>query len=251
MVIIALDFKDMETSLNFLDKFNESLYVKVGMELFYGSGLEIVKEIKKRGHKIFLDLKLHDIPNTVKKAMTNLAKLGVDIINLHAAGGSKMMAAALEGLVEGSTGARPILIAVTQLTSTSKEMMNTEQLIPGEVIDSVVNYAKVAKESGLDGMVCSQLEVEKVKVLLTHIGGYPGKYAAGIGAQLQANQTTLFISGHSHILKVMYDPTYKLLHINPGAAGRQGFHKVHTLVRFVIDQDKIKELEIKEIPLNE
>ena len=94
-------------------------------------------------------------------------------------------------------------------------------------------------------------EVEKVKVLLTHIGGYPGKYAAGIGAQLQANQTTLFISGHSHILKVMYDPTYKLLHINPGAAGRQGFHKVRTLVRFVIDQDKIKELEIKEIPLNE
>ena len=126
MVIIALDFKDMETSLNFLDKFNESLYVKVGMELFYGSGLEIVKEIKKRGHKIFLDLKLHDIPNTVKKAMTNLARLGVDIINLHAAGGSKMMAAALEGLTEGSTGKRPILIAVTQLTSTSKEMMNTE-----------------------------------------------------------------------------------------------------------------------------
>ena len=163
MVIIALDFKDMETSLNFLDKFNESLYVKVGMELFYGSGLEIVKEIKKRGHKIFLDLKLHDIPNTVKKAMTNLARLGVDIINLHAAGGSKMMAAALEGLTEGSTGARPILIAVTQLTSTSKEMMNTEQLIPGEVIDSVVNYAKVAKESGLDGIVCSPLEVEKVK----------------------------------------------------------------------------------------
>ena len=163
MVIIALDFKDMETSLNFLEQFNESLYVKVGMELFYGSGLDIVKEIKKRGHKIFLDLKLHDIPNTVKKAMTNLAKLGVDIINLHAAGGSKMMKAALEGLTEGSTGNRPILIAVTQLTSTSKEMMNTEQLIPGEVIDSVVNYAKVAKEAGLDGIVCSPLEVEKVK----------------------------------------------------------------------------------------
>ena len=163
MVIIALDFKDMETSLNFLDQFNESLYVKVGMELFYGSGLDIVKEIKKRGHKIFLDLKLHDIPNTVKKAMTNLAKLGVDIINLHAAGGSKIMKAALEGLTEGSTGNRPILIAVTQLTSTSKEMMNTEQLIPGEVIDSVVNYAKVAKEAGLDGIVCSPLEVEKVK----------------------------------------------------------------------------------------
>ena len=163
MVIIALDFKDMETSLKFLDQFNESLYVKVGMELFYGSGLEIIKEIKKRGHKIFLDLKLHDIPNTVKKAMTNLAKLGVDLINLHAAGGSIMMKAAMEGLIEGSNGKRPLLIAVTQLTSTSKEMMNNEQLIPGEVIDSVVNYAKVAKESGLDGIVCSPLEVKLVK----------------------------------------------------------------------------------------
>ena len=163
MVIIALDFKDMETSLKFLDQFNESLYVKVGMELFYGSGLEIIKEIKKRGHKIFLDLKLHDIPNTVKKAMTNLAKLGVDLINLHAAGGSIMMKAAMEGLIEGSNGQRPLLIAVTQLTSTSKEMMNNEQLIPGEVIDSVVNYAKVAKESGLDGIVCSPLEVKLVK----------------------------------------------------------------------------------------
>ena len=163
MVIIALDFKDMETSLKFLDQFNESLYVKVGMELFYGSGLEIIKEIKKRGHKIFLDLKLHDIPNTVKKAMTNLAKLGVDLINLHAAGGSIMMKAAMEGLIEGSNGNRPLLIAVTQLTSTSKEMMNNEQLIPGEVIDSVVNYAKVAKEAGLDGIVCSPLEVKLVK----------------------------------------------------------------------------------------
>ena len=163
MVIIALDFKDMETSLKFLDQFNESLYVKVGMEFFYGSGLEIIKEIKKRGHKIFLDLKLHDIPNTVKKAMTNLAKLGVDLINLHAAGGSIMMKAAMEGLIEGSNGNRPLLIAVTQLTSTSKEMMNNEQLIPGEVIDSVVNYAKVAKEAGLDGIVCSPLEVKLVK----------------------------------------------------------------------------------------
>jgi len=164
MVIIALDFKDMKTSLEFLDKFDESLYVKVGMELFYGSGLEIIKEIKSRGHKIFLDLKLHDIPNTVKKAMANLARLGADIINLHAAGGSKMMAAALEGLTEGSEGKeRPLLIAVTQLTSTRKEMMNEEQRIEGEVIDSVVNYAKVAKKAGLDGIVCSPLEVEKVK----------------------------------------------------------------------------------------
>ena len=163
MVIIALDFKDMETSLKFLDQFNESLYVKVGMELCYGSGLEIIQEIKNRGHKIFWDLKLHDIPNTVKKAMTNLAKLGVDLINLHAAGGSIMMKAAMEGLIEGSNGNRPLLIAVTQLTSTSKEMMNNEQLIPGEVIDSVVNYAKVAKEAGLDGIVCSPLEVKLVK----------------------------------------------------------------------------------------
>ena len=164
MVIIALDFKDLETSLNFLDKFNEPLYVKVGMELFYGAGLDIIKEIKARGHKIFLDLKLHDIPNTVKKAMKNLAKLGADIVNLHAAGGSKMMEAAMEGLIEGSEGRqRPLLIAVTQLTSTSQEMMNDEQQIPGTVMDSVVNYALVAKKAGLDGVVCSPLEASKVK----------------------------------------------------------------------------------------
>ncbi len=163
MVIIALDFKNKTEVLNFLDKFDEKLYVKVGMELFYGAGLEIVKEIKDRGHFVFLDLKLHDIPNTVKKAMKNLASMGVDIVNLHACGGSLMMKAAKEGLVEGSQGKTPLLIAVTQLTSTSKEMMNNEQMIHGEVIDSVLNYAKLAKDSGLDGIVCSPLEVKMVK----------------------------------------------------------------------------------------
>ena len=164
MVIIALDFKDMDTTLKFLDQFEEKLYVKVGMELFYGAGLEIIKEIKKRGHYIFLDLKLHDIPNTVKKAMRNLALLGVDMVNLHAAGGSKMMIAAKEGLVEGSEGRKtPLLIAVTQLTSTSQEMMNNEQHIPGLVIDSVVGYARLACECGLDGVVCSPLEAKAVK----------------------------------------------------------------------------------------
>lgn len=163
MVIIALDFKDMDTTLSFLDQFNESLYVKVGMELFYGAGIEMIKEIKKRGHHIFLDLKLHDIPNTVKKAMKNLALLGVDMVNLHAAGGSKMMEFALEGLEEGAVlGKRPLLLAVTQLTSTSKEMMNNEQHIPGEVMDSVVNYALLAKKAKLDGVVCSPLEVKAV-----------------------------------------------------------------------------------------
>ena len=163
-VIIACDFKNKEELFEFLKPF-EGLnpFLKIGMEIFYKEGPSLVRELKAKGCKIFLDLKLHDIPNTVKKAMTNLAKLGVDIINLHAAGGSKMMAAALEGLTEGSNGQRPLLIAVTQLTSTSKEMMNTEQLIPGEVIDSVVNYAKVAKASGLDGIVCSPLEVKLVK----------------------------------------------------------------------------------------
>ena len=164
MVIIALDFKDMDTTLKFLDQFDEKLYVKVGMELFYGAGLEIIKEIKKRGHYIFLDLKLHDIPNTVKKAMKNLALLGVDMVNLHAAGGSKMMIAAKEGLVEGSEGRKtPLLIAVTQLTSTNQEMMNNEQHIPGLVFDSVVGYARLACECGLDGVVCSPLEAKAVK----------------------------------------------------------------------------------------
>lgn len=162
-VIVACDFPSKAETLAFLDGFkNEKPFVKIGMELFYGEGPDIVREIKARGHKIFLDLKLHDIPNTVSRAMKNLAKLGVDMTNLHAAGGSAMMKAAKEGLAEGANGEAPILLAVTQLTSTSREMMNTELLIPGEVDDVVGAYALNAKNSGLNGVVCSPLEVSAV-----------------------------------------------------------------------------------------
>lgn len=162
MVIIALDFENKEKTLDFLKNFkDEQLYVKIGMELFYAEGPSIISEIKKLGHKIFLDLKLHDIPNTVMKAMKNLAKLGVDIVNCHASGGIKMMSAAKEAF-EGLEN-KPLIIAVTQLTSTSKEMMNNELGIEGEVIDSVVKYALNAKEAGLNGVVCSPLEVTKIK----------------------------------------------------------------------------------------
>ena len=131
------------------------------------SGFSLINEVKKRGHRIFLDLKLHDIPNTVKKAMANLAKLDVDIVNLHAAGGKKMMEAAIEGLNIGAiNGKRPLCIAVTQLTSTSKEAMNDELLIPGEVVDCCLHYAKMAKEAGLDGVVCSPHESLKIHELL-------------------------------------------------------------------------------------
>ncbi|MGM9971147.1 MAG: orotidine-5'-phosphate decarboxylase [Anaeroplasmataceae bacterium] len=162
MVIIALDFENKEKTLNFLKNFkDESLYVKIGMELFYAEGPSIISEIKKLGHKIFLDLKLHDIPNTVMKAMKNLAKLGVDIVNCHAAGGVKMMEAA-KSAFDGLDN-KPMIIAVTQLTSTSKEMMNNELGIEGEVIDSVVKYAQNAKKAGLNGVVCSPLEVRAIK----------------------------------------------------------------------------------------
>lgn len=165
MVIIALDFENKEKTLQFLKKFDQQLFVKVGMELFYGEGPEMIKEIKKLGHKIFLDLKLHDIPNTVKSAMKNLAKLDVDIVNVHAAGGIKMMSEALNGLIEIKGEKRPLIIAVTQLTSTSKEVMNNELGIDGEVIDSVKKYALNAKNAGLDGIVCSPLEVAEIKKL--------------------------------------------------------------------------------------
>lgn len=165
MVIIALDFENKEKTLEFLKKFDQQLFVKVGMELFYGEGPEMIKEIKKLGHKIFLDLKLHDIPNTVKSAMKNLAKLDVDIVNVHAAGGIKMMQEALNGLIEIKGEKRPLIIAVTQLTSTSKEVMNNELGIDGEVIDSVKKYALNAKNAGLDGIVCSPLEVAEIKKL--------------------------------------------------------------------------------------
>lgn len=162
MVIVALDFESKEKALDFLKQFNgEKLYVKVGMELFYAEGPSIISEIKKLGHNIFLDLKLHDIPNTVASAMKRLANLGVDIVNCHAAGGIKMMAAA-KAAFDGCEN-KPLIIAVTQLTSTSKEMMNNELGIPGEVMDSVVQYAKNAKAAGLDGVVCSPLEVRAIK----------------------------------------------------------------------------------------
>ena len=162
-VIIACDFKDKEETLNFLNKFeNEKLYLKIGMELFYSEGPEIVKEIKKRGHKIFLDLKLHDIPNTVEKAMKSLANLDVDMTNVHASGTIKMMEAGLRGLTK-EDGTRPLLIAVTQLTSTSQEVMEQDLLIKENIEDVVMHYAENSKKAGLDGVVCSPLEVQAVK----------------------------------------------------------------------------------------
>ena len=163
-VIIACDFKSAEDTYRFLDQFpaGEKPFVKIGMELFYAEGPEIVRQLKKRGHKIFLDLKLHDIPNTVKKAMAVLSGLDVDICNLHAAGTIEMMKAALEGLTRPD-GTRPLLIAVTQLTSTSEERMQKELLINATIGDTVVKYAQNAKEAGLDGVVCSPLEAGMVK----------------------------------------------------------------------------------------
>lgn len=162
-VIIACDFASAEDTFKFLDKFTEEKpFVKIGMELFYAEGPSIVREIKRRGHKIFLDLKLHDIPNTVKKSMAVLSKLDVDMTNLHAAGTIDMMKAALEGLTR-EDGTRPILIAVTQLTSTSEERMQNELLINASINDTIVKYAQNAKIAGLDGVVCSPLEAGMVK----------------------------------------------------------------------------------------
>ena len=164
-VIIACDFSGREQVLEFLDKFTEKKpFVKIGMELYYAEGPDIVREIKARGHKIFLDLKLHDIPNTVKKAMRVLSGLGADICNLHAAGTVPMMEAALEGLISGRPdGTRPLLIAVTQLTSTDQAAMERDLLIRGAPIDEVIlHYAENAKRAGLDGVVCSPLEAGKV-----------------------------------------------------------------------------------------
>ena len=157
-VIIACDFNTAEETFKFLDNFTEEKpYVKIGMELYYAEGPEVVKEIKKRGHKIFLDLKLHDIPNTVKKAMSVLSGLDVDMTNLHAAGTVAMMEAAIEGLTRPD-GTRPLLIAVTQLTSTDEERMKNDLLIDHKLEDVVMHYAKNAKKAGLDGVVCSPLE---------------------------------------------------------------------------------------------
>ncbi len=163
-VIVACDFSSAEATFNFLDKFeNEARkpFVKIGMELFYAEGPSIVHEIKRRGHKIFLDLKLHDIPNTVMKAMRVLSELDVDITNLHAAGTKAMMQAALEGLTRPD-GSRPLLIAVTQLTSTDQQAMENDLLIKEPIDQVVMHYAKNAMESGLDGVVCSPLEAGKV-----------------------------------------------------------------------------------------
>ena len=163
-VIIACDFAGRQQTLEFLDLFagGRKPFVKIGMELFYAEGPDIVREIKRRGHPIFLDLKLHDIPNTVKKAMRVLSSLDVDICNVHAAGTIDMMRAALEGLTRPD-GTRPLLIAVTQLTSTSEERMQNELLIGAGIGETIVKYAQNAREAGLDGVVCSPLEAAMVK----------------------------------------------------------------------------------------
>lgn len=162
-VIIACDFSSAEQTLAFLDRFTgRKPFVKIGMELYYAEGPSIVREIKKRGHRIFLDLKLHDIPNTVRKAMKVLSGLDVDMTNVHAAGGVQMMKAALEGLTR-EDGSRPMLIAVTQLTSTSEQMLHEELLISDNMEDTIVAYARNAAAAGLDGVVCSPLEAASVK----------------------------------------------------------------------------------------
>lgn len=161
-VIIACDFASAKETFAFLDRFTQTKpFVKIGMELFYAEGPDIVREIKKRGHKIFLDLKLHDIPNTVKKSMAVLSGLDVDICNLHASGTINMMKSALEGLTR-EDGTRPLLIAVTQLTSTDQESMENDLLIHEPIDKVVMHYAMNAKKAGLDGVVCSPLEAEKV-----------------------------------------------------------------------------------------
>ncbi|MCR4886440.1 MAG: orotidine-5'-phosphate decarboxylase [Clostridiales bacterium] len=162
-VIIALDFPSAQEVYAFLDRFKEEKpFVKIGMELFYAEGPEIVRQVKARGHRIFLDLKLHDIPNTVKSAMRVLSRLDVDMVNVHAAGTADMMRAAVEGLTR-EDGTRPLLLAVTQLTSTSEERMQKELLIQASMPQTVAHYAKNARDAGLDGVVCSPLEAALVK----------------------------------------------------------------------------------------
>ena len=161
-VILACDFPGGEQVIDFLGKFSKSKpYVKIGMELFYAEGPEIVREVKKRGHKIFLDLKLHDIPNTVKRAMRVLSGLDIDMCNVHCSGGSEMMRAAVEGLTR-EDGTRPLLVAVTQLTSVNQEILENDLMINGKLEDVVDHYAAVAMRSGLDGVVCSPHEARRV-----------------------------------------------------------------------------------------
>lgn len=162
-VIVACDFSSKKEVLNFLNQFDDQKpFVKIGMELFYAEGPDIVRELKQRGHRIFLDLKLHDIPNTVRKTMSVLKNLDIDMTNLHAAGTIEMMKAAREGLTKAD-GSRPILLAVTQLTSTAEEQMQRELLIEKSIDETIVHYAKNAKMAGLDGVVCSPLEAKMVK----------------------------------------------------------------------------------------
>ncbi len=191
-VIIALDFPGESETMAFLDLFrDEKPYVKIGMELFYAMGAQAVREIKRRGHKVFLDLKLHDIPNTVCSAMAVLSKMDVDMTNLHAAGGSKMMEAAIEGLTRAD-GTRPLLIAVTQLTSTSPETLRGDLLIEKPMAEVVSHYAKIAKNSGLDGVVCSPLEAADVKAACgkEFVTVTPGVRFAGGDAGDQSRVTT-------------------------------------------------------------
>lgn len=191
-VIIACDFSDAESVYNFLPKFGELRpYLKIGMELFYAEGPDIVRKLKQMGFPVFLDLKLHDIPNTVQKAMSVLSRLDVDMCNLHAAGTSRMMEAAVKGLTRPD-GTRPILLAVTQLTSTSREMMNSELRIDGTVEEVVAAYALNAKNSGLDGVVCSPLEVPTVKETCgkTFLTVTPGVRFADSGVNDQVRVTT-------------------------------------------------------------
>ncbi|MEK4148446.1 orotidine-5'-phosphate decarboxylase [Robertmurraya sp. FSL W8-0741] len=169
-LIVALDFSNKNEVFQFIDQFrDERLFVKVGMELFYQEGPQIIQEIKDKEHQIFLDLKLHDIPNTVYSAMKGLAKLGCDLVNVHAAGGKDMMMAALEGLEAGTKAGevRPSCIAVTQLTSTSEQQMRSEQLIEATLQESVLHYSLIAQEAGIDGVVCSSHEV---KIIHHHLG---------------------------------------------------------------------------------
>lgn len=207
--IIALDFSSQKEVEAFLNQFNpeEVLFVKVGMELFYQEGPAIIKLIKSKGHQIFLDLKLHDIPNTVENAMKGIARLGVDMINVHAAGGTPMIKAALKGLKEGTPEGKPIpkLIAVTQLTSTSESAMKEEQLITVSLLESVVHYAVLSMNAGADGVVCSPLEAQAVSQATKHsfIRVTPGIRLASGDHQDQVRVTTPSMArslGSTHIV---------------------------------------------------
>lgn len=193
--IIALDYPEKSQAFDFLGNFkDEQLFVKVGMELYYREGSELLKRIREDGHSIFLDLKLHDIPNTVQRAMRVLAGLSVDMVNVHAAGGSRMMKAALEGLEEGTRAGdrRPLLLGVTQLTSTDELQMNQEQLIAASLDESVLHYAQLAYQSGLDGVVCSAKEADAVRKTTgpAFLRVTPGIRPAGTAANDQQRVTT-------------------------------------------------------------